>query len=249
MYAPARVKASKPKKKRSAPSELRIIKVLADDRSPPFAYTVGLDPEIVVFGLNDDLSFMHHVLETIGTRMHKGEKFAHGDKKKNILPGFVCELARFPKSAYDEHLGQALNHHGKKPFRALQCIWPDPKKKMPWDPKVMLPILRRQPIFNRPDAGAKDPPWPFAEPHSHVVITSRQVATGKESIRFVGRDEDGDWQFVCNTTDDEADIVATTLGWVMDHDPSVKAAAKLKPGQALVRSGPKAAWKKATPPG
>lgn len=187
---------------------------------------------------------MHLVLNAIGARMRKGEKFAHGSKKKDILPGYVCELARFPKSAYDEHLGQALKHHGKKPFRALQCIWPDPKKRLPWDPKVMLPILRRQPIFNRSDAGAKDPPWPFAEPHSRVVITSRQVATGKEPIRFAGRFDDGDWQFVCNTTDDEADIVATTLGWVMDHDPSLKAAAKVKPGQAIARSGPRGTWKK-----
>jgi len=192
---------------------------------------------------------MHHVLNGIGARMiEKGEKFEHGSKKKDILPGYVCQFARFPKSAYDEHLGQAQVFHGKKPFRTLQCIWPDPKKKVPWDSGVMLPILRRQPIFNRPDAGAKDPPWPFGDPHSRVVITSRQVATGKEPIRFVGRFDDGDWQFVCNTTDDEADIVATTLGWVMDHDSAVKATAKLRPGQALVRTGPKAAWKKTKVP-
>jgi hypothetical protein len=202
----------------------------------------------VIFGLNDDLSFMHQLLESIGTRMRKGEKFAHGSKKKDLLPGYVCEFARFPKTAYEEHLGQALIHHESKSFRALQCIWPDLKKRMPWDPRVMLPILRRQPVFNRPDASAKDPAWPFAEPHSHVVITSRQVATGKEPIRFVGRDDEGDWQFVCNTTEDEADIVATTLGWVFDHDPSVKEGAKTKPGEAIVRSGPRAKWTKTKVP-
>jgi hypothetical protein len=227
----------------------KVIKVFSPDgKEPPFAYTVGLEPEIVVFGLNDDLDFMHHVLNAIAARIQKGETFAHGSKKKDILPGYVCEFARFPKSAYEEHLGQALKHHGKKPFRVLQCIWPDPKKKLPWDAKVMLPVLRRQPVFNRPDAGAKDPAWPFAEPHSRVVITSRQVATGKEPIRFVGRFDDGDWQFVCNTTEDEADIVATTLGWVLDHDPSTKAAAKVKPGHAIVRSGARGAWKKTKVP-
>ena len=38
-----------------------------DDRSAPFAYTVGLTllkhPEIIVFGLNDDLIFMQRVLK------------------------------------------------------------------------------------------------------------------------------------------------------------------------------------------
>lgn len=233
---------------KSEKSDVRVIKVLSDERSPPFAYTVGLDPEIVIFGLNDDLDLMHHVLNEIGIRMSKGEKFEHGDKKKDILPGFVCPFARFPASAYEEHLGKAIDFHETKTFAVLQCIWPDPKKKLPWDPKVMLPILRRQPIFNRPDAGPKDVPWPFEQPHSHVVITSRQVATGKEPIRFVGRDEDGDWQFVCNTTEDEADIVPTTLGWVFDHDPSVKAAAKLKTSQAMIRSGKRGEWKKTKVP-
>jgi hypothetical protein len=229
-------------------SDIRVIKVLADERSPPFAYTVGLDPEIVIFGLNDDLDLMHHVLNEIGVRMTKGERFSHGDEKKDILPGFVCAFARFPTHAYEDHLGKAIDFHETKAFTVLQCIWPDPKKKLPWDPKVMLPILRRQPVFNRPDAGKKDVPWPFAEPQSHVVITSRQVATGKEPIRFVGRDDDGDWQFVCNTTEDEADIVATTLGWVFDHDPSVKSTAKLKPRQAVMRSGRRGAWKKTKVP-
>ena len=90
---------------KSEKSDVRVIKVLSDERSPPFAYTVGLDPEIVIFGLNDDLDLMHHVLNEIGIRMSKGEKFEHGDKKKDILPGFVCPFARFPASAYEEHLG------------------------------------------------------------------------------------------------------------------------------------------------
>src|SRR5688500_6462447 len=114
MYAPARVSVVSPSSRRTARSRWRsrvkaskrsrtsipstagstrnappergaqVIKVLADDRSPPFAYTVGLDPEIVIFGLNADLDLMHHVLNEIGIRMTKGETFAHGAKKKDI---------------------------------------------------------------------------------------------------------------------------------------------------------------------
>ncbi len=233
-----------------------VIKVASDgETGPPFAYTIGLEttfrqPEILVFGLNDDLDFMHHLLNAIGDRMRKGERFAHGDAKTKLLPGYACPFARVPKSAYDEHLGIAMRYHGGTKFRALQCYWPDPKKKLPWDPKVMPPILRRQPVLARPDAaGAREKKWPFADAHSRWVFTTRQVVTGAEPIRFAGRfRENGEWQFVCNTTEDEADLVMATLGWALDHDPSLAKVAKLKPGECAERPNAKTAWKRAKMP-
>lgn len=230
-----------------------VIRVFSPDEiSPPFAYTIGLEktfdhPELIVFGLNADLDLMHFVLGTIVDRIKKGERFDHGTKKKDILPGYVCPFARFPRDAYDEHVGRAQVFYGSSDFRVVQCIWPDPKKRLPWDTKVMLPVLARQPLFLRPDAGPRDGAWPFDEPRSRMVITSRQVATGKEPIRYVGRFEDGDWQFVCNTTSEEGDIVLTSLGWVFDRDPSIAAAAKLAPGRGLRRSGPRGKWSRVSP--
>lgn len=231
-----------------------VMKVFSpDDSGPPFAYTIGLEdtfdhPEVIIFGLNNDLDFMHHVLNDIGVRVKKGERFEHGAKKKNILPGYVCPFARLPKTAFADHLGQAIVWHGSPKFRAVQCIWPDPQKRLPWDPKVILGILEREPVILRPDAGPRDPAWPFALPHSQFAITSRQVATGKEPIRYVGRFADGSYQFVCETTEDEEDIVRTTFGWLYDHDPSIKAAAKLKPGKAIHRTEPGAKWRPAPAP-
>ena len=217
-------------------------------RGPPFAYTIGLEttfqhPEIILFGLNNDLEFMHHVLNEIGERVRKGETFSHGARKKNILPGYVCVFARVPKTAYSEHLGRAIDFHRGTRFRAVQCIWPDPKKRLPWDERVMLPILSREPVLLRPTAGPRDPTWPFDEPHSRFVITSRQVATGREPVRYVGRFRDGDWQFVCSTTSDPKDMVLATLGWIADRDPSVRAAARLRPGTSIERRAPGAKWR------
>jgi hypothetical protein len=227
-----------------------VIKVFSDgETGPPFAYTIGFEttfrqPEVVIFGLNDDLEFMHHVLNGIGDRMRRGEKFAHGDVKKKILDGFGCPFVRVPKSAYEEHLGIAMRYHGGTKFRALQCIWPDPKKKLPWDPKVMPPVLRREPILGRP-TDARERSWPFADSHSRWVFTTRQVVTGAEPIRFAGRfRENGEWQFVCNTTGDENDLVMATLSWALDHDPSLAKIAKLRPGECAERASAKAAWKK-----
>lgn len=223
------------------------------DPRPPWVYTIGLEdtfdhPEVVIFGLNNDFEFMHYVLSEIAKRVAKGERFEHGAKKKDLLAGFTCPFARFPKTAYEEHLGQAIVWHESPSFRAVQCIWPDPKKKLPWDPKFIPQLLDREPVFLRPDAGPRDPAWPFEQSHSHFTITSRQVATGKQPIRYIGRFADGSYQFVCETTDDEDDIVRTTFGWLYDRDPTVKAAAKLKPGSAIRRTKLGEAWKKGPAP-
>lgn len=228
-----------------------VVKVLGDAQHPSFAYTVGLTatfehPELVIFGLNDDLDFMHQILNQTGERVAKGERFPHGAKKRDILPGYTCPFSRFPRAAFEEHLGQAIAHFGGADrFEAVQCIWPDPKKRLPWDPRVMPPVLARQPVFLRPDAGSRDPLWPFEEAHSRRALTTLQVVRGKEPVRFVGRFDDGDWQFVCDTTEDEDDLVVTTLGWLYDHDATLKAAAKVRPGGAIVRTDLGARWRTA----
>lgn len=253
------VTVSKTPKKRSPGENLaeygwHVAQVFSEDNSyPPFAYTIGLEakfdhPEVVIFGLNNDLDFMHRVLNGIGSRVEKGEHFLHGSMKKGILPGYTCAFARFPKSAYEDHLGRAIDHYDGK-FRCVQCIWPDPKKKLPWDPRVMLPTLSREPVFLRPDAGPRDPKWPFDDSQSRLVFVTRQVATGAEPIRFAGRFAgSGEWQFVCNTTSDPQDLLLATLGWALDHDRSVAAIAGLRPGQCAERKSAKKPWKRSSMP-
>jgi hypothetical protein len=220
-----------------------VLKVFSDTGdAPPFAYTVGLyesfdHPEVIIFGLNNDLDFMHRILNGIGARVKKGESFSHGDQKKKILDGYVCPFANFPASAYDEHLGQAIGFYDAK-FPCVQCIWPDPRKKLPWDVRVMPPILERQPVFVRPNAKRQNPLWPFAEPHSRHVLTTIQVVTGKEPVRTAARfEDDGMWQFICDTTNDAEDLVIATLGWVIDRDPSLSKLADLRPGWQATRKG------------
>lgn len=230
-----------------------VVKVLGDEDFPAFAYTVGLTvtyehPEVIVFGIGDDLDLMHHLLAVIQRRVEKGEAFHHGARKTGILPGVSCHFARFPTSAYEEHLGQAVRHlGGERSFSVVQCIWPDKKRRLPWDPKVDLGLLARQPVFLRPDAGPRDPKWPFPEPHSRRALTTKQVVRGEEPVRFAGRFDDGSYQLVCETTDDEDDLVWVTLGWLLDHDPSLRAVASLDLGEAKVRKEPGKPFRRVSP--
>ena len=258
-----KAKSRAPKRKRSTEETIaanvekfgwHVALVFSEDNSySPFAYTIGLErtfdhPEVCIFGLNNDLDFMHQVLNGIGARVKKGERFEHGSSKKGILPGYVCAFARMPRSAYDDHFGRAIDFYDGK-FRAVQCIWPDPKKRMPWDARVMLPILSREPVFLRPDAGKKDPKWPFDAAHSRFAFVTRQVATGAEPIRFAGRFRGtGEWQFICNTTNDRNDLMLTTLGWALDHDASLAKIAKLSPGECAERKAVGKPWKRGAMP-
>ncbi len=222
-------------------------------RSPPYAYTVGLGaafghPEVAIFGLNGDVHFMHRVLRAIGDRVALGEHFSHGDRKRNILPGYVCPIVRLPGSAHAAHLEEAVAAGDKKSLRAVQCVWPDPHRRLPWDPRVMLPVLARQPVFQRPDAGECDAPWPFAEPHSRLVFTTRQVVSGKEPFRFVGRFHEGGWQLTCGSTDNPADLVMTTLGWALDRDATLAQLGKLRPGRCAERDGDDMPWRRGKMP-
>ncbi|CAN5816018.1 hypothetical protein BH09MYX1_BH09MYX1_42310 [soil metagenome] len=228
-----------------------VVRVPSDGQSaPPFAYTIGLEstfdhPEVAVFGLNEDLDVMQRLLDAVGERVRSGERFAHGDLKKKLLPRSVCAFARFPKSAYAAHFQKAVRYHRGTTFRALQCIWPDPKKRLPWDPAIMTPLLRRQPVFHRPDASGRERAWAFEDPHSRWVFTTRQVVTGSEPIRFAGRfHENGEWQFICHTTERTEDLVLATLGWIVDRDPTVAKLGKLKRGECAVRAREADRWRR-----
>ena len=231
-----------------------IAEVLGNEHYPPFASTIGLTftlehPELVLFGLNDDLDFMAEVLGDLALRVASGERFEHGAKKRGVLQEVTCQFARFPRSAFVEHLGQAIAYYGGADrFDAVQCLWPDLKKRLPWDRRVMPEALGQQPVFLRPDAGPRDPVWPFEDAHSRRVLTTRPIVAGKEPVRLVGRDLGGDWQFLCNTTEDDSALVVATLGWLYDHDPTLKRAAKVAPGTAIGRSELGGRWKKERTP-
>ena len=71
--------------------------------------------------------------------------------------------------------------------------------------------------------------WPFNLRVETGVFTTRQVLEGLEPIREVYHDPDGDWQFLCGTTLDTADLKLVCLGCMVERDLTIGELAEMPP--------------------
>jgi len=86
--------------------------------------------------------------------------------------------------------------------------------------------------------------WPFAEPIHTRVFTTGAVLRGSLPVLLVSHDEDGDWQFLCGTTDNPADCVVVCLGCAYDKDNSIGQLADLPLGWRAWRDTLTDPWKR-----
>jgi hypothetical protein len=84
--------------------------------------------------------------------------------------------------------------------------------------------------------------WPFALPVETGVFTTRQVLEGTEPVREVYYDPDGDWQFLCGTTLDTADLKLVCLGCMVERDFSIGEIADMPPSWCATRHSPGGEW-------
>lgn len=90
------------------------------------------------------------------------------------------------------------------------------------------------------------PDWPFADPPTTAVFTSKRILAGLDWIHYVTHDaEDGAWQFhpyAAPTPDEEAAVVS--LRSIMDMDPAVKDLSDLPLGWCAWRADRDAPWQR-----
>lgn len=84
--------------------------------------------------------------------------------------------------------------------------------------------------------------WPFPDAVNTASFTTRQVLEGLCPIAEVYHDHDGDWQFLCGTTTDVADLKLVCMGCMLERDPSLSGLADLPPGWRAVREDPHSEW-------
>ena len=115
-----------------------VVKVMADDSGPAFAYSIGLlqtfhHPEILLFGFEPDL--MHRIINTVGEEVRGGKAFGSDQQSNDILHNYEVEFKPVLPQFFDDLVGTALAYYGGPVFPLLQCVLPDKEHRFPWDPK------------------------------------------------------------------------------------------------------------------
>ncbi|MGH2920557.1 MAG: hypothetical protein ACRDKU_00600 [Gaiellaceae bacterium] len=84
--------------------------------------------------------------------------------------------------------------------------------------------------------------WPFSDPKERSVYTTRFVLDEGLPILVVSHDPDGEWEFLCGTTDKPKDAREIMLGEVLELDERVGEVADLPVGWRAFRSSAEAPW-------
>lgn len=72
--------------------------------------------------------------------------------------------------------------------------------------------------------------WPFSFEDNVGAVTTKFVMSGEHPIVEVLHWDDGDWQFMCNTTDNADDGMVVCMGCLFEKFPWISKFQDLKPG-------------------
>jgi len=128
----------------------QVIKILEKDETPGWAFSIGLyknfnHPEVVVFGLNDEVA--HFLINEIGEGIRAGKKFAVDGLYSDLIDTYSCTFRPVNPVWYHDFLGYANWFYESQNYPALQCIWPDKQHRFPWDPEFNPNWLWAQPLL------------------------------------------------------------------------------------------------------
>jgi hypothetical protein len=194
-----------------------------DGYSPSFAYTIGLFktygyPELICFGLNLDL--LHSVLWSGKELLDKQPVPDQSIGYPNFLGDYNVRFLTVDKGWYKDYFGYGYWFNESWDFPALQIVWPDKQALFHWEADFNL--LDRSLDFK------------FREEQDVAVFTTRQVLEGLPILRVVHED-DGSWQFLCDTTYDVADLKVVALEEIVKRDPTVNELFQLNYGWHALR--------------
>lgn len=107
------------------------------DDAPPFGYSAGMlktlgHPEVIIFGVHP-----HHgarIINSIGEAARSGSPLPVNQPVHQIIHGYPAFLKPASPAACMKYMTIALRHYEGDDFQALQCFWPDPEGRFPWDP-------------------------------------------------------------------------------------------------------------------
>jgi hypothetical protein len=215
-----------------------VIGVEEDEEGPAFAYSIGLyhsfkHPEIIVLGLPVDV--MHRIINAVGKQVRSEERLEHLDESGDVLDGYSVAFRTVEHRHYSDYFGYARWFYRGNDFPCLQCVWPDSRHRYPWHTEFNVALAQRQPLLTA------DTSWPFHEGKNRAVFTTKPVLDG-HPILLVSHDREGDWQFLCGTTNRAEDAKIVSLGCIFERDGTLAEVAGLPEGWTAYRRVKGAAW-------
>jgi hypothetical protein len=216
-----------------------VVVIEKDDEGPGFAYSVGLGhslghPEFMVIGLAIDV--MLAIVNTAGELVRGGKNFKHLDDSGDVLDSFNVAFRQVDKCHYHEYFGFARWYYKGDEFAVLQIVWPNSQHRYPWHAGYPAALRARQPILSKSS-------WPFHEGKNQACFATTRVLDGLP-ILLVSHDEDGDWQFLCGTTNEVEDGAVVSLGAVVGLDQTLGDLADLPEGWQARRPTIDGQWRR-----
>ncbi len=214
-----------------------IVGIDDDDEGPAYVFSVGMfhtlgHPEICMFGLSSTKT-MGQIINGIGDLIKSGQSFDDWEESDEVLEGYSCMFRTVTPKLYREYFGYARWFYEGDDFPMLQCVWPDGDHNYPWDAEYNA---QTQSVMATKRA------WPFNEAKNLGVFTTIRVIEDGYPILLVTHDEDGDWQFLCGTTNHSEDARLVCLKDIVEAHPSVAELADLPMGWQAKRDGPDKPW-------
>lgn len=114
-----------------------------DDQGPGFAYTIGLKPEIILFGLPE--AELREILARCAARVLEGEELPIDVPVPGLAKNYPLVFRRVAISAHLDYFGYAAGFHEAVDFPALQAYWPDKAGRYPWEPYFRKDWIELQP--------------------------------------------------------------------------------------------------------
>lgn len=126
-----------------------VVHVAVED-GPEFAYSVGLHrsfghPEIIVVGLDEET--MHDLINDVGEAISEGRKFREGSISSTFVEEFDVIFRLVPRPHHAAYLPWAHALYAGEAFDALQLVYPDHKRRWPWNTAVAPAFRSEQPVL------------------------------------------------------------------------------------------------------
>ena len=133
-------------------------KIAGDDYAPAWAFTIGLaeryqHAEVIAFGL--ELEVMHTLLNRIGSLVRGGRSFAPSAgepiREPDVLQGLECSFRPVATRWREVFAGNIGWYYRERSWELVQCFWPDPESRFPWEPGFDSGLAAHQPKLYEPD--------------------------------------------------------------------------------------------------